>query len=71
MSNKYCDIYRHGEFLRTERIIKKSVPSGLVDDRLSAFVTESGARFYMKSELGTSKHYNVGNRAYWAVYCHE
>lgn len=48
-------------------ITEKGLSSG-IGDNLSTFrVAWNGALFYTKNELGTNRHYNVGNRAFWAI----
>jgi hypothetical protein len=45
-------------------VIAKGIPSGI--SNLTAYEIDfHGLRFYMKPELGTRKHMNVGNSAYW------
>ena len=57
--------FSHGEFRRVLTIVEVGIPSGI--DNLTAYRTDENTLFYMKGELGTGKHYNVGNRAFWIM----
>ena len=50
---------------RREVFIKESGVTRPDFDGLTCYKTNEGSFFYMKSEVGTGRYYNVGNRSFW------
>lgn len=58
-------LFSHIGFRRFLTITESHLPSGI--DKFTCYKTNEGLTFYMKPELGTGRHYNVGNKAFWIV----
>jgi hypothetical protein len=58
-------LFSHDGFRRFCIISKSRVPSTF--DGTPCYETTDGTLFYLKPELGTGRHYNVGNKAFWIV----
>lgn len=58
-------LFSHDGFRRFLTIAATHIPSGI--DSLTCYKTNEGSTFYMKPDLSTGRHYNVGNKAFWIV----
>lgn len=47
-------------------IVEVGVSSGL-GDGLTCYKMNDGTLFYMRPEIRTGRHFNVGNKAFWIV----
>jgi hypothetical protein len=59
-------LYSHNGFIRFVDIVGFGIPDPLVGQK-TCYRTNDDALFYMKPELNTGKHYNVGNSAFWII----
>jgi hypothetical protein len=66
MNPEKVALFSHNGFRRFLFITEEGLPSGL-NNGLAAFRTDEGSLFYMKPELNTGRHYNVGNKAFWVI----
>lgn len=57
-------LYSYDGLRKVVKIIDKEVPDTFLGTQ-NCYITDEGALFYMKAELGTGKHCNVGNKAFW------
>lgn len=58
-------LFSHTGFRRVLTISEVGVSSGI--NSSACYKTSESSVFYMKPELFTRRHYNVGNKAFWIV----
>lgn len=61
-------LYNHQGFIEFGEVAEVGLPNEF--NSLSCFKDTKGQLFYMKPELYTGRHYNVGNKALWVIGTH-
>jgi hypothetical protein len=56
-------IFSYDGFHRFVTILDADIPSGI--NEKTCYITNELSMFYMMPEIGTGKHYNVANKAFW------